>query len=558
MSAPAEVDLVIRGGDVVDGTGAPRRRADVAVQGDTIVGVAPGLSGRREIDASGLVVAPGFIDVHTHYDAQVFWDPALTPSCFHGVTTVVAGNCGYSLAPLRDDGVEILAATLERVEDMNLACLLAGVPWQDFRSYAEYRAAVRRRGPVLNFGTYVGHSTLRLAAMGPDAYERECTPRELASMVRLLRESIEAGAMGLSTSFAPTHLGWRGLRVPSRHAGRDEFAALARAAAAAGAAVVEVALGDTFELEELYDLQRELGIPLTYGALVAMEGLWPTMLELHEKETAAGADVWPQVTPRPVTMQVHLANPYPFNDAPAFRELITCRRHERVDAYRDPAWRRRAIAAMADLVPAPRFDHIFVDESAAHPELIGRSMVAIGAERGVHPFDAMVELSLDEDLTTRFRTVLAGEDEVGIRAILASDHVALSFTDAGAHVGMLCDAVMQTDVLGRWVREEGVLGLEAAVRKMTGQLADTWQIAGRGYVREGAFADLVIFDPATVGPGPVRRVRDFPAGTDRLTAEEPTGVVGVLVNGTQIVTEGSAAAVAVDPSPGRVVRPGSA
>ena len=231
---------------------------------------------------------------------------------------------------------------------------------------------------------------------------------------------------------------------------------------------------------------------------------------------------------------------------------------DRSPTYRDQGWRRRAAAAVAELVPAPRFDRITVDESDIHPELIGRPLDVIGLERGVHPFDAMVELALEEDLMTRFRVVLAGDDEVGIRAILAADHVALSFTDAGAHVGMLCDALMQTDVLARWVREEGVLSLEAAVRKMTGQLADTWQINGRGYVRVGAFADLVVFDPTTVGPGPVRRVHDFPGGTDRLTADQPTGMVHVIVNGTEIPAHGSVDAVDDELRPGRLIRPGPA
>ena len=219
-------DLVIRGGSVIDGSGQPRRRADVAITGERISAIGEGLAGERELDATGKVVAPGFIDIHTHYDAQVFWDPALTPSCFHGVTTVVAGNCGFSIAPIRADDRELMANTMEKVEDMNPATLLEGVPW-DFETFPEYLASVERRGTVLNFAAYVGHTALRLFHMGDAAYERKATQAEVAAMATSVREAMQAGAAGLATSFAPTHVGKGGKPVCSRLGGPEEFLPLA-------------------------------------------------------------------------------------------------------------------------------------------------------------------------------------------------------------------------------------------------------------------------------------------------------------------------------------------
>src|SRR5688572_15813692 len=218
-------ELVIRGGTVVDGTGAPARRADVGVSDGRISAIGPDLDGARTLDADGHVVAPGFIDIHTHYDAQVFWDPALTPSCFHGVTTVVAGNCGFSIAPTRAEHRELIARTPENVEDMDVATLAEGIPW-DFATFPEYLASVERRGTGLNFGAYIGHTALRLFVMGDDAYERTATDDERAGMQRVLREALDAGAVGFATSFAPTHRGVDGKPIPSRFADRAELEAI--------------------------------------------------------------------------------------------------------------------------------------------------------------------------------------------------------------------------------------------------------------------------------------------------------------------------------------------
>jgi N-acyl-D-aspartate/D-glutamate deacylase len=545
-------DLVIRGGSVIDGTGAPGRRADVAIEGDRIVAIGSGLSGTRTLDASGCVVAPGFIDIHTHYDAQVFWDPALTPSCFHGVTTVVAGNCGFSIAPTRPAHREVIARTLENVEDMNPASLAAGVPW-DFETHPQYLASVERRGTALNFGAYVGHTAVRLYVMGDAAYEREATGDEVAHMCAVVRESMQAGALGLATSFAPTHLGIDGKPVPSRFAALSEFEAMARVLAEVGRGVVAVTPGQGF-FREIYDFQRRVGVPVTYTALLAIPGFWQMGSKLNDEETAKGADVWPQVSCRKITMQLRMSEPFQFNQAASFAALMGQPREARLAAYRDRRWRERALVELDKTALPPRWSSIEIAETGKHAALVDRRVAELAQQRGVTPFDVMLDLSLEENLETRFRCIQSNDDEAGIEHLLRSQHVVLGLSDAGAHVGQLCDAPLPTDLLGNWVRERAVLSLEEAVHKLTGEPAQLFRFTDRGVLRPGAFADVAVFDPQTVAPGPLRRVRDFPADADRLTADAPEGMRHVLVNGVPIRSDGEAL---LDARPGQLVAQGS-
>jgi N-acyl-D-aspartate/D-glutamate deacylase len=257
-------------------------------------------------------------------------------------------------------------------------------------------------------------------------------------------------------------------------------------------------------------------------------------MELHDDGLARGLEVWPQVTPRPLTMQFTMEDAYSLNTGTVFGQLLEGTRDDRIGAYRDPEWRARAAADLANAPMKPRWDTFEVSESERFPELEGRRVTELAEERGESPFDVLCELSLAEDLKTRFRAYIANDDPVEVGHLLAHDHVALGLSDAGAHIGQLCDAPLFTDLLANWVRGRAVLPLEAAVRKMTGEPADMFGFVRRGYLRAGNWADVCVFDPATVGPGPLRRVRDFPADGERLTAEEPTGMRHVLVNGTPI------------------------
>ncbi len=530
-------DLVIRGGTVYDGGGGPGRVADVAIVDGVIGEIGPNLRGARELDASGCAVTPGFIDIHTHYDAQVFWDPALRPSSYHGVTTVIAGNCVFTIAPTRPDHHETIVSTLENVEDMDPATLLAGVVWE-FETFPEYLEAVRRRGTDINFTAYIGHSALRLYVLGDAAYERAATPDEIARMCALVREGIGAGAAGFSTSFSYAHRGVDGKPVPSRFAEADEVEALFVAVGETGKGVVLFTPGQQCTYADAYTWAQRVGRPFTYPLFASPGGKHLEPVALHEAGIAQGAPVWPQVTPRPLTMQFTMADAYSLNTGTVFGELLKVSRPVRLAAYRDPEWRARAAADLEESPMKPRWETFEVSESKRHPELVGRRVSDLARERGTSPLDVMCELALDEDLDTRFRTYIANDELEPVSRLLTHEHVVLGLSDAGAHVDQLCDAPLPTDLLGTWVRERKVMPLEHAVRKLTGEPADVFGFSQRGYLREGFYADVCVFDPETVGTGPTRRVRDFPADGERLTAEEPSGERHVLVNGTPIRADG--------------------
>jgi N-acyl-D-aspartate/D-glutamate deacylase len=528
---PAE--LVIRGGTVVDGSGSPGRRADVAVTGGRIEAIGPDLPGSRELDATGCIVAPGFIDIHTHYDAQVFWDPALRPSSYQGVTTVVAGNCGFTIAPTRPEHHRVIVETLENVEDMNAASLTEGIVWE-FQTYPEYLDLVAARGTLLNFACYVGHSSVRLFVMGDAAYERAATSEEIDAMCRIVIEAIGAGAAGFSTSFAYTHRGMNGLPVPSRFAERDEVEALFMAAGSTGKGVVLATAGEQCTYADMYELQPRIGRPLTYPMFALTDGRNQPQLDMQNEAVARGLQVWPQVTPRPLTMQFTMDSPFSLNVSPVVAALMDQDREARIAAYSDPGWRSRAAADLAEQPMRPRWETCEVSESARHPELEGRRVDDVARGWGCDPFDVVCRLAVEEDLTTRFRIYIANDEPASVGGLLAHEQMVLGLSDAGAHVGQLCDAPLPTDLLGTWVRDRQVLSVEHAVRKLSGEPADLFGFDRRGYLREGYWADICVFDPATVSPGPMRRVRDFPAGGERLTCEEPTGLRHVLVNGVPI------------------------
>lgn len=551
-----DADIVIRGGTLVDGTGAPGRPADVAVAGGRIVAVGSELEGRRELDASGQVVAPGFVDIHTHYDAQVFWDPALTPSSYHGVTTVVAGNCGFSIAPVRPDGVDLLARTLQHVEDMSFDTLAAGVPWDAFETFPQYLDAVEARGVGLNYGCYVGHTAVRLFVMGPEAYERPATPAELAAMQQAVADAMAAGAIGFATSASPTHNGDSGRPVPSRVADLAEVEALLDPVRDAGRGVVALLPGGVIPHEDMFALQRRVGRPFTWTALLTIKGhpYHEGVVAAHDAARSEGVEVWPQVSCRPLVFQMNLLEPFTFNTRPAFAALMGKPVEEREAAYRDPTWRAATwveLQGRSGGLPV-NWPALSVAESDNRPDLAGRAVVDIAEERGVTALDAMLDIALGDGLRTRFNSVLANDDPDAIAWLLPRDDVLLGLADSGAHVSQLCDACFATDLLGPWVRDREVMPLERAIHKLTAEPARVYGLDDRGVVAEGKAADLVVFDPATVAPGPLRRVWDFPADGERLVADAPVGVTHTLVNGVPIRVDGEQ--VTPDRHPGVVLR----
>jgi N-acyl-D-amino-acid deacylase len=551
-------DVVVRGGTVIDGTGSPGQVADVAISDGRITAIGAGLHGARVLDASGQIVAPGFIDIHTHYDAQVFWDPSLTPSSFHGVTTVVAGNCGFSIAPVLPAGVALLARTLQHVEDMSFDTLSVGVPWDEFETFPQYLDAVARRGTALNFACYVGHTAVRMYVMGEEAYARAATPEEIGRMQSVVAEAMAGGAAGFASSASPTHNGDQGRPVPSRLADLAELRQLLEPVRRGGRGVVALLPGGVMSHQEVPDLQREIGRPFTWTALLTVKD-YPyheKVMAEHDAAWADGVEVWPQVSCRPLVFQMNLSEPFTLNARPSFAALMGQSHAQRTAAYRDPSWRARAwedVSGTGGAIPV-NWGNISVAHSASHPELSDRPLVGLATERGCTPLDVLLDISLEDDLETRFWSVLANNDPEGIAWLLPRDNVLLGLADSGAHVSQLCDACFATDLLGNWVRGRGVMSLERAVHKLTGEPAAVYGLTDRGTLAVGQAADLCVFDPETIAPGPLRRIRDFPADGERLTADAPVGVTHTLVNGVPIRVDGAACEEGLTARPGTVLR----
>jgi N-acyl-D-aspartate/D-glutamate deacylase len=416
---------------------------------------------------------------------------------------------------------------------------------------------VERRGVALNYGCYVGHTAVRLYAMGEDAYERPATSAELHRMQEAVRDAMAAGAIGFASSSSPTHNGDHGRPVPSRVADLEELRVLLTPLRDVGRGVVALILG-AISRENIFSLQREIGRPITWTALLTLKGN-PYHEDVVAENDAArleGIEVWPQVSCRPLVFQMNLAEPFTLNMRPSFAKLMGSPREARLAAYRDPAWRAAAweeLSGGSGVLPF-NWPALSVAESDSRPDLVGRSVLDLAEEGQCTPLDVVLDISLADGLRTRFWSVLANDDPDGIAWLLPRDNVLFGLADSGAHVSQLCDACFATDLLGNWVRGRGVMPLERAIHKLTGEPAGVYGLTDRGTIEVGKAADLCVFDPACVAPGPLRRLRDFPADGERLTADAPAGVTHVLVNGVPIRVDGAADPAGLDARPGRVLR----
>jgi len=559
ITSAAPLDLAIRGGTLVDGTGAPGRAGDVGIRGDRIVALGTVVvPATRTVDATGMVVAPGFIDIHTHYDAQVFWDRMLTISPWHGVTSVVMGNCGFGLAPTRPDHRELIMRTLESVEGMSLAALRAGVgeEWP-FETFPEFLDAIERRGIAINAGAFVGHTPVRLYVMGEEATERPAIPAEIEHMRSLVGEALRAGALGFATSKAPTHVGFAGRPVPSRAASFEEIESLAGCVGAAGHGVVQATIGQGLLFDELATLQRRTGRPVTWtallGGMLGPDGHRPVLTETARLQ-AEGVEVVPQVTGRPLLFEFQMKAPFLFESLSIFQPVSAADFEGRRRIYADKEF-RRAFRERGEHAGAfgLRWDRTVIATCPTEPALEEQNLAEVARERGIHPVDLMLDLSLASDLEARFRMAVLNTDEDVVAELLTHPATVLGLSDAGAHASQLCDAGFATHLLGHWVRAKGVLTVEHAVRLLTSRAADLLGLRDRGRLVPGFAADLTVFDPATVGCSALRRVYDLPAGADRLVADA-TGIRAVIVNGTVVRADGRDA---VDPAgalPGRLLR----
>ncbi|HLX86913.1 MAG TPA: amidohydrolase family protein, partial [Acidimicrobiales bacterium] len=415
-----------------------------------------------------------------------------------------------------------------------------------------------RRGVSLNFGCYVGHTAVRIFVMGDEAYERAASDDELASMQAVIADAMAGGAMGFATSASPTHNGDKGRPVPSRVADVEELRALLTPVRDSGRGVVALLPGGVLHNRDMFELQRHVGRPVTWTALLTVKN-YPyheKVIAEHDAARAEGVEVWPQVSCRPLVFQMNLAEPFTLNTRPSFAALMDGAHEARLAAYRDPAWRAQAWEELAGGRGGLPFNwaSVSVAESPGHPELVDRRVEELAAERGCTALDVVLDISLDDDLKTRFWSVIANDDPEGITWLLPRDGVLLGLADSGAHVSQLCDACFATDLLGNWVRERAVMPLERAIHKLTGEPASVYGLADRGTLEAGKAADICVFDPDTVAPGPLVRKRDFPADGERLTAEAPVGMNHVLVNGVAIREDGRPRAEGLDAHPGKVLR----
>lgn len=548
-------DLIIRGAEICDGTGAPPVRGDLAIRAGRIaaLGRVDGPA-RRELSADGLVAAPGFIDVHTHYDCQISWDPALTPSSWHGVTTVVMGNCGFTIAPCRPAHRDLLMEMLLYVEGMPTEALRAGIRWE-WQSFPEYLDAVARWRPAVNVAAFVGHSALRYFVMDGAAVERAATGDELRAMQELLREALRAGAVGFSTSESPTHFFGSGTPVPSRVAPRDEIVALAGVLAEVGHGLVEIAplhlIGsneDKLADQDFYvTVARAARRPVTWAPLLANPFDAAGALRVIDAAAAAqrdGAAVHPQVGCRPLEVRISFESAgIAIANNPYWKPILDLPRSARIARLRSPAFRDelRQISAGGGFVAAlgPSWQQIFLRLSPLdeHAASIDRSIAEIGAARRADPVDVLLDLALESDLGAQFGIPIMNVDETVVGQLLRHPAGIVALSDAGAHVDTLADQGFTTTLLAHWVRELGVLTLADAIRLVTGVPASLYGLAGRGTLHPGKAADVVLFDRGRIGLQRTELVRDLPGGAARLV-QRPLGIEHVLVNGEALIEHG--------------------
>jgi N-acyl-D-aspartate/D-glutamate deacylase len=543
-------DLVVRGGRVVDGTGMPSYGADVAVREGRIVRIGRVTErARRTIDADGCVVAPGFIDVHTHYDAQLHWEPTASPASWHGVTTVLAGNCGFTLAPAKPDDTTWLAHMLSRVEGMSVEALGAGLRWSG-GTFGQYLHALEGRIAV-NMGAYVGHSAIRRHVMGEAASERRASDDEIAAMQALVRQAMHEGALGFSTSQLDIHVAHDGREVPSNHAAPEEIVALAAVLAEFDHGAIEciprsfVDGYDDADRRLLYEMYRASGRPIELNTMVPlphqMAG-WRRGVEFVREAFGKGFRLHPMFAVNELGAHFSLDTTFLFDEMPTFREALCLRSPERERRLRDPAVRARMLEELAN--PAGRafvfvWQVVFVEAVTlpAHARFVGRHLADVADEMGKAPLDAFLDLALAEDLRTQF-VVCAPKDPArdAATAELVRDPIVMAgSSDGGAHLLSFTGADYTTRLLSEWV--PGTLTLEQAVSKLTMVPAVVHGLGDRGVIREGAAADLVVFDPRRLRCGTTRFVRDFPAGAGRYVVDAE-GYVATVVNGTPVYDHG--------------------
>ncbi len=554
-------DILVRNATLIDGTGAPARRADIAISDGRIHSVenAVSVNSRKTIDASGLVVAPGFIDPHTHYDAQICWDGATTPSSWHGVTTVVMGNCGVGIAPCRPAAREIAMRDLVNVEAIPFEVLDAGITW-DWETFPQYMDAAAKRKPALNLAFLAPLTPFRHYVMGEASMERAATGDEAAQVKDLLGKAIDAGAFGWSSTLLNQHMGYGGRPLACRNASREELKAYCNALRERGKGAIEIAMTkqigvmDDPELELLDFMLAESARPITFIAMFDRDDISEAVrTSLRKARPMIQRGARPQTSPLPLTREINMRNPFSFAGFPAWKRVFEDQsKAAQAAVYRDAAFRNLFRENLKKPAGFGNWSRIVVHEvkSPALKMLEGKSIAEVAAERGCDGVDALLDITLEDDLENEFTMQSFNTRVDRMSEILNNKDMLLGLGDGGAHLDMLCDSGYPTYVLGTWVRERKVLTLEEAVRRMTSDPADFFGIKDRGRIAPGMAADLVIFDPASVGSGGrPERLYDLPGGAKRMVMRS-RGIEMTLVNGVVTWEKGALTGAAA----GRVLR----
>jgi N-acyl-D-amino-acid deacylase len=544
-------DLVVRNGMIVDGSGSARYRADIGVVNGKIaeIGRLDGAAAKETVDAEGRVVAPGFVDGHTHMDAQVFWDPIGTSSCFQGVTTVLMGNCGFTLAPCRESEADLVFRNLERAEDISRAAMLAGIRWR-WESFPEFLDVLESLPKGINYAGYMGHCALRTYVMGQRAFTDEASDDDMARMVHLVREAVEAGAHGFSTTRSVNHQTSDDKPVASRLAAWSEFEALVKAM---GGGMVEVAgepTGAQSEKAKVYynglsKLAIESGRPITFGLFNrrTMPGGWRSTFDIIERTNQLGGRMFAQVHSRALNVLLSFETQLPFDKWDVWRDMRKLPLAEQKKWLLD-ADRRRQLVEVASRkyegptvrgteARPPEWDWIFALTDMQGPH---KSMAELARARNTHPVELMIDMALERDMKFFMTQPVANENQAYALELMKHPRSVVTFSDSGAHVSQIMDSSLQTHLLSHWVRDKQAFTLEEAVRLITFDTATQFGFHDRGLLREGLAADIVVFDPDTVGPHMPEVVCDLPAGAKRLK-QTCEGMTATIVNGQVLLRD---------------------
>jgi N-acyl-D-amino-acid deacylase len=516
------LDLLIRGASVIDGTGKPARQADVGVVDGKIVFPDKGDSAKKTVDAGGLSLMPGIVDVHTHYDAQATWDPTLSPSVSLGVTTAVMGNCGFGIAPCPPQHRETMLKNLSVVEGMDIDALLKGTRWE-FETFPQYLDFLERQRPYANVAVLAGHSTIRTAVMGEEASTREIpSEKQLSEMKRLVAEAMRAGAAGFASSFSPNHSGWGGKPMPSTIARDEELRELTRELKKAGKGVFVIASGPRATPEYMEAIAAETGRPSFMVTVICMynQAAPERAMQQYEKCAAAlkrGNEVYIHTSCQPLSFDFTLREPYILYSHDAFDRIKAAKPDERAAIYKDPEFRKR----LRENFKNPKSGILFYGDWS-QVELEGVPITKLSSE----PLDYVFDLPIDTQLVAK----LYQNNDAGVAPLLKHHAGVVALSDAGAHLIYFCDAGFGLHFLAKWVRETGTFTLEEGVRRLTSDPARKYRIPNRGTIAPGRWADLLLFDPEKVGISGLEKRKDLPAGGTRMI-RRPIGVHGVYVNG---------------------------